>query len=217
MTRARVVIADDHEVVRKGLRIVLEAAGHEVCGEASNGREAVALAGRLNPHVAVLDVSMPDLNGLEAARQITSGTPGVEVLILTMHESEQMVRDILSAGARGYLLKSDLTQDLVAAVEALRDHRPFFTSKVTELVLSGYLGRGGAPAHPEPATTRLSPREREVVQLIAEGLSTKQIAARLGISVKTVETHRTNILRALRADSVSDIVRYAIRNGIIEA
>ena len=216
--RSRILIADDHEMVRKGLRAVLESAGHEVCAEASTGREAVALAAELSPHLSILDVSMPDLNGLEATRKITAAQPGAEVLVLTMHDSEQMIRDVLATGARGYLLKSDLAQDLLTAVASLLQHKPYFTSKVAELVLSGFLGQGGAVADaPDSPVGRLTPRQREIVQLIAEGFSTKEMAARLGVSIKTVEAHRANVMRTLRVDSVSDVVRYAIRNGIVEA
>jgi DNA-binding NarL/FixJ family response regulator len=208
-----VLIADDHDVVRRGLRAVLTDAGLDVCGEASTGREAVVLALELLPDVTVLDLSMPDLSGLEATRQITAQRPGAEVLVLTMHRSETMVRDVLQAGARGYVLKSDVSNDLVAAVESLAGHRTFFTAAVGEMVLSGFV----APRTPaaDEAKEQLTPREREVVQLIAEGWSTKQMAKKLGISVKTVETHRNNVLRGLGLHSVSEIVRYAVRNGIV--
>jgi len=211
-----VLIADDHDIVRRGLRAILTDAGHEVCGEASTGREAVMAARELLPDVVVLDLSMPDLSGLEATRQITVQRPGAEVLVLTMHRSETMVRDVLQAGARGYVLKSDLANDLVAAVESLAGHRTFFTSAVGEMVLSGFVApRAAAAPDLGEATHQLTPREREVVQLIAEGWSTKQIAKKLGISVKTVETHRSNVLRGLGLHSVSEIVRYAVRNGLV--
>lgn len=225
---ARILIADDHDVVRLGLRALIEAAGHEVCGEAATGREAVALAQKTAPHVAVLDVSMPDLNGLEAARRIRDASPNTELLIVTAHDSEEVVRQVLAAGARGYMLKSDAGRDLVAAIEDLLAHRPHFTSKVAEMVLTGFLvGKSPPPAAPAdlpppppaPAAgaARLTSREREVLQLLAEGKGTKQIAAALGISVKTVETHRANLMRSLGLDSISDLVRYAVRNRIIEA
>jgi DNA-binding NarL/FixJ family response regulator len=220
---ARILVADDHEIVRRGLRAMIEAAGHEVCAEAATGREAVELATSTSPHVAVLDVSMPDLTGLEAARRIREAKPGVEVLIVTAHDSEQMVRDVLAAGARGYLLKSDAARDVVSAVEDLLHGRTHFTSRVAEIVLAGYLSGGGAPAAPEgtseeaPAVSRLTPREREVLQLLAEGKGAKQIALDLAISVKTVETHRSNLMRTLGLGSISDLVRYAVRNRIIEA
>jgi DNA-binding NarL/FixJ family response regulator len=215
---SRILIADDHEMVRKGLRAVLESAGHEVCGEAATGREAVALAAKLNPDLSILDVSMPDLNGLEAAQRITSARADAEVLVLTIHDTEQMIRDVLAAGARGYLLKSDLAADLLTAVASLLQHKPYFTSKVAEVLLSGFRGQGGALAGaPASPVSRLTTRQREIVQLIAEGLSTKEMAARLGVSIKTVETHRANVMRTLGVDSVSDVVRFAIRNGIVEA
>jgi DNA-binding NarL/FixJ family response regulator len=225
---ARILIADDHDVVRLGLRALIEAAGHEICAEAATGREAVALAQKTAPHVAVLDVSMPDLNGLEAARRIRDASPSTELLIVTAHDSEEIVRQVLAAGARGYMLKSDAGRDLVAAIEDLLAHRTHFTSKVAEMVLSGFLvGKAPPPAAiaevpppppaPSAAAARLTSREREVLQLLAEGKGTKQIAAALGISVKTVETHRANLMRALGLDSISDLVRYAVRNRIIEA
>jgi DNA-binding NarL/FixJ family response regulator len=216
---ARVLIADDHDVVRRGLRALVEAAGHQVCGEAATGREAVEIVARTSPHVAVLDVSMPDLNGLEAARRIAQEHPATEVLVLTAHDSEETVREALAAGARGYMLKSDAAGDLVAAIEDLLRHRPHFTSRVAEMVLEGYLGRseGPAPAAAASPTARLTAREREVLQLLAEGGSTKEIAAALRISVKTVETHRTNIMRTLDLATISELVRWAVRNRIIEA
>jgi DNA-binding NarL/FixJ family response regulator len=224
---ARILLADDHDVVRRGLRALVEAAGHEVCAECATGREAVERAAQTAPHVAVLDISMPELNGLEAARRIVSAQPNVEVLIVTAHDSEQIVRDVLAAGARGYMLKSDAGTELVAAIEDLLRHKPHFTSKVAELVLKGFLGgspvaplgENAAPEAAPPAAEhgpRLTPREREILQLLAEGKGTKEIAAALSISVKTVETHRSNIMRSLGLDSISDLVRYAVRNRIIE-
>jgi len=215
---ARILIADDHDVVRRGLRAVLEAAGHKVCAEASTGREALAAARRTAPDVAVLDVSMPDMNGLEAAARIREAVPDAEVLVLTAHDAEEVVRGALAAGARGYLLKSDAGGDLLNAVEDLLKHRPHFTTRVAEMVLEGYLGSGTATT-PAAAVreSRLTPREREILQLLAEGRTTKQVALTLSISVKTVETHRSNLMRSLGLDSISDLVRYAVRNRIIEA
>lgn len=222
---ARILVADDHEIVRRGLRALIEAAGHEVCAEAGTGRAAVAEAERTSPHVAVLDVSMPELNGFEAARRILASRPATAVLIVTAHDSEQVVHDVLAAGARGYVLKSDAARDVVAAIENLLVGRQHFSSRVAEIVLAGYLG-GAAPAPsaglPDveqpaaPVASRLTPREREVLQLLAEGRSAKEIAAALSLSVKTVETHRANLMRSLRLDSISDLVRYAVRNRIIE-
>lgn len=217
MTAVRILVVDDHEVVRRGLRALLEAeAGWEVSGEAVTGREAVQKTKQLKPDVVVLDIGMPELNGLEATRQILKASPPTEVLILTMHESEQLVREVLDAGARGYVLKSDAGRDLLAAVEALRRHQPFFTSKVAQMVLEGYLKCGSRREHDESARSRLTAREREIVQLLAEGKSNKQVAVALGISVKTAETHRTSIMRKLDLHSISDLVRYAIRNEIVE-
>lgn len=217
MRGLRILVADDHPVVRQGLRSILEAQpGWEVSAEATTGREAVQKAKQLKPDVVVLDISMPELNGLDAARQILKVAPRTEVLILTMHESEELVREVLDAGARGYVLKSDAGRDLVAAVEALRQHKPYFTSRVSELVLEGYL-KGGPRVEQAGATrSRLTPREREIVQLLAEGKSNKEVAVVLGISVKTAETHRTNIMRKLDLHSLSDLVRYAIRNKIVQ-
>jgi DNA-binding NarL/FixJ family response regulator len=214
MSVLRLIVADDHEVVRKGVRALLESqAGWSVLEEAVDGREAVEQAGRLRPDVIVLDISMPGLNGFEATRQIRKVSPDSEVLILTMHDSEQVVRDVLLAGARGYVLKSDVGRDLVAAVEALSKHRPFVTSRVAEMVLERYL-----KSEPREASgsSLLTTREQEVVQLLAEGKSNKEVAGALGISLKTAETHRANIMRKLRFSSLSDLVRYAIRNKIVE-
>jgi DNA-binding NarL/FixJ family response regulator len=207
----RIFIADDHEVVRKGLVALLQAQPDwQVCGEAGDGREAVDKVHQLKP-----DVVMPSLNGLEATRQILKTNPQARVLILTLHDSDQVVREVLNAGARGFLLKSDAARDLVAAVEALRRDKTYFTSKVAAMVLEGYL-KGGTPgAVPTAGRNRLTPREREIVQLLAEGKSTKEVAVALGLSVKTAETHRSNIMRKLQLHSVSDLVLYAVRNNIV--
>lgn len=211
MKKLRILIADDHEMVRQGLRTVIEEqSGWEICGEATTGREAVSKANALNPDVVIMDFTMPELNGLEATRQIRAALPRAEVLILTMHESEELAREVLAAGARGFVLKSDAGRVLVDAVTALAAHKPFFTSKVAAFVLEGYLN----PETRENAG--LTPREREIVQLIAEGKSTKELADALGISPKTAETHRTNLMRKLNLRSVSEVVRYAIRNKLIE-
>lgn len=198
-------------MVRQGLRAVIEEQrGWEVCGEARTGREAVDKAGELKPDVVIMDFTMPELNGMEATRQIHAALPRTQVLILTMHESEELVREVLAAGARGYMLKSDAGRALVDAIQALADNKPYFTSKVSALVLQGYLN----PTTRENPT--LTPREREIVQLVAEGKSTKEVADKLNISPKTAETHRTNIMRKLNLHSVSGLVRYAIRNRLVE-
>lgn len=216
--KTRILIADDHEIVRRGLRSMLESQENwEVVGEAVTGREAVELAKALIPQVAVIDVSMPELNGLEATRQILKALPQTEVLILTMHESEQVVREVLDAGARGYVLKSDAGRDLIAAVDALRQRRTFFSSRVSEMLLQSYLGRPErTPAAAEQPRHRLTAREREIVQLLAEGKTNKEVASALNISIKTAETHRTNIMNKLDLHSISELVRYAVRNNIVE-
>jgi len=218
VSAVRILVADDHEIVRQGLRALLEAQpGWQVVAEAIDGREALDKAKRLRPDVVVLDVSMPNLNGLEATRQIRKALPETEVLILTMHDSEQLVREVLEAGARGYVLKSDAGRELVTAVESVRNCKPYFTSRVSEIVLDGYLHGGErSDAFNAPRTVRLSPREREIVQLLAEGKSNKEVAVALHISVKTAETHRTNLMRKLDLHSISELVRYAIRNKMVE-
>jgi DNA-binding NarL/FixJ family response regulator len=212
----RILVADDHEVVRKGLIAMLQAQPEwQVCGEAEEGRDAVDKAQTLKPDVIILDIGMPNLNGLEATRQILKVNPQARVLILTLHDSDQVVREVLNAGARGFLLKSDAARDLVAAVEALRRDKTYFTSKVASMVLEGYLKAGTKGAPVTPGRNRLTPREREIVQLLAEGKSTKEVAVALGLSVKTAETHRSNIMRKLQLHSVSDLVLYAVRNNIV--
>jgi DNA-binding NarL/FixJ family response regulator len=214
MNRLRIIIVDDHAVVRRGVRALLESQpGWEVAGEAVTGREAVDLAKRLDPDIVVMDLSLPELNGLDAARQILKDSPRTEVLVLTMHHSEELVRNVLQAGARGYVLKSDADASLIAAVESLRAHKPFLTSTVTEFVLDDYVHR----AEEDVANAGMvTPREREIIQLLAEGNSNKETASALSVSVKTVEAHRANIMRKLRLRSVSDLVRYAIRNKIVQ-
>ena len=213
----RILVADDHEVVRQGVRSLLEKQpGWEVCEEAVSGREAVEKAKAVYPDVIVLDIAMPELNGLEATRQILKAIPDAQVLILTMHESEQVVREVFQAGARGYVLKSDAGRDLVAAVNSLRSGKPFFTASVGEIVLDGYLQGSAAGSHPKTPGERLTMREREILQLMAEGRTSKEIATILGVSVKTAETHRTNVMRKLDLHSVGEVVRYAIRNKLVE-
>ena len=214
MNPLRIIIVDDHAVVRRGVRALLESQpGWEVAGEAVTGREAVDLAKRLCPNIVVMDLSLPELNGLDAARQILKDSPRTEVLVLTMHHSEELVRNVLQAGARGYVLKSDADASLIAAVESLRDHKPFLTSTVTEFVLDDYVHRAEEDVVNAGTVT---PREREIIQLLAEGKSNKETASALSVSVKTVEAHRANIMRKLRLRSVSDLVRYAIRNKIVQ-
>jgi len=218
MKKTRILLVDDHQVVRRGVAGLVGDARPEweVCGEASTGREAVAAAASLKPDIVVMDISMPDMNGLEATRAILKDNPGIEVLILSMHESEQIVHDVLSAGARGYILKRDAGDDLIAALEAMRQHNLFFTSGVSEVVLSGYLGRPEVETRADSPGGRLSPREFEIVKLVAESKSNKEVATILDISVKTVESHRANIMDKLGLHSVAELVRYAVRNHIVE-
>jgi DNA-binding NarL/FixJ family response regulator len=211
----RILVADDHEVARQGIRSLLEShAGWEVCAEAKDGREAVESATKFRPDVLLLDIGMPNLNGLDAARQILAMSPEARILILTIHDSEQVVREVLAAGAKGFLLKSDAGRDLLAAVEALQHWRTFFTPKVAQMMLDGYL-RPHEESDPSGQCV-LTPREREVIQLVAEGRTTKEIATALSLSVKTAETHRTNLMRKLDLHSVADLTLYAVRNGIVQ-
>jgi DNA-binding NarL/FixJ family response regulator len=214
----KVLIADDHEIVRQGLRSMLEGQREcQVVGEAGDGRQAVTLTKELNPDVVILDIGMPTLNGLEATRQILKMRPQTKVLILTMHESDSVIREVLDAGARGYILKTDAGRDLVTAVDSLRRNKTFFTSRVSQMILDGFLKGDPRPQNSDSGAVRLTPRQREIVQLLAEGKSSKEVAVALDLSVKTAETHRANIMRKLDCHSVSEVVRYAIRNKIIEA
>ncbi len=217
MKPLRILIADDHEVVRHGVRAILEAEpGWSIVAETGDGLDAIELAQEVKPDIALLDISMPQLNGLEATKEILKLLPQTQVLILTMHENNELVQGVLAAGARGYVLKTDAKRDLVNAVRSLSEGRPFFTSKVAEMVLEGYRQRGGLAEVVASVRERLTSRERQIVQLLAEGKSSKEIASALNISIKTAETHRANIMRKLNLHSLADVVRYAIRNKIIE-
>ncbi|HEY0704319.1 MAG TPA: response regulator transcription factor [Candidatus Acidoferrales bacterium] len=218
MKTVRIMIADDHDLMRRGVRTLLENhPGWEICGEATTGREAVAKAETLKPDVVIMDISMPDLNGVDAAKRIKKASPDTEVLIFTAHYSDQLIREILEAGVRGYVVKSDSDRDLVIAVESLAKKKPFFTSRATEVMLTSFSDGGPKRDEGEPLRDRLTTREREIVQLLAEGKSSKEVASSLNISVKTAETHRANIMRKLQIHTVSELVRYAIRNQIVEA
>ena len=214
----RILIADDHELARQGIRALLENhPGWEVCAEAKDGREAIDLADKLKPDLILLDIGMPVLNGLEAARKILATSPDAVILILTMHDSDQVVREVLRAGVRGYLLKSDAGRDLVAAVEALQRQRTFFTTRVSQMVLDAFLHREDRDVEKvDPSGDVLTTREREVIQLLAEGKTSKEVSVILNLSVKTAETHRTNLMRKLDLHSVADLTRYAVRNGIVQ-
>ena len=211
----RLVIADDHEIVRQGLRNLLQSEDCEVLAEYSTGREAVEGAKELKPDVVVIDISMPDLNGVEATQQISKQVPDTKVVVLTMHDSEELARKVLEAGARGFVLKSDAVRDLANAVKTVVKGKPFFSGKISEMLLRGYLD--GSRKTETESIPSLTPREREVVQLLAEGKSSKEVASILGTSPATVETQRAKIMQKLDLHSVTDLVRYAIRNHIIEA
>lgn len=215
MKKTRILIADDHDVIRRGLRPLIEAEwGWEICAEAANGREAVAMALKFRPDIVVLDVAMPEINGLEATRQIRQALPETAVLVLTGQESETLAGQLLDAGARGYLFKTHAGAQLIPAIKALCRGETYFTPGVAEMVLASYLkgGRGAA----QTAPGGLSPREREIVQLLGEGKSNKEVGEALGISIKTAETHRANIMRKLGFKAFSELVRYAVRNHIVQ-
>lgn len=209
----KLLLVDDHEVVRRGMAALLE--GFEDCrivGEAADGRHAVRLALETRPDVIVMDVAMPELNGFEATRQILKILPRAEVLILTMHDGEQIVREVIDAGARGYVLKSDAGRELVAAVQSLARHQPFFSSALAAQV---FAEAQRAPRRGRPSAIGLTPREREVLQLLAEGCNNREVARRLDRSVKTIETHRARLMRKLDVASLAELVRYALREGIV--
>jgi DNA-binding NarL/FixJ family response regulator len=207
-----ILIADDHAVVRAGLRTLLESRPTwQICAEAADGREAVEKAAKHKPHIAILDIGMPLLNGVEATRQIRKASSSTEILILTMHESDDLVQQVVEAGARGYILKDEADRVLLDAVLAISRHKPFFSSRVSE-----------AAAVPDTSDatkssrSRLTPREREILQLLAEGKSNKEVASLLNISVNTAEAHRANIMLKLDFHSLAELIIYAIRNNIIQ-
>jgi DNA-binding NarL/FixJ family response regulator len=214
---ASILIADDHDLVRHGeLALIENHPGWKVCAEATNGREAVEFAEKFKPDVIVMDIDMPELNGLEATRQIKHRLPGTEILILTGYENEELVHAVFETGARSYIFKTDAKTHLIPAIESLLKHKPYFTTKVSEIVFRRYEKTTAKQAETLPGSP-LTARERETVQLLAEGKSNKETAAVLGISIKTVETHRAAIMRKLGLENFSDLVRYAIRNQIIRA
>jgi len=212
MAGIRLLVADDHDILRRGLRDLIESQpGWTVVAEASNGSQALEMALECKPDIAIVDVGMPDLNGFETTRRIREVLPQTEVLILTAHDSEQMVHEAEACGARGYLLKSDVGRDLITAVESVRRHKFSLSPQIAK---RGSVERG-TNGHGIPLV-RLTPREREIIQLLAEGHVNKEIATRLNISVKTAETHRTNIMRKIDVHSLPDLTRFAIRNHLVE-
>jgi DNA-binding NarL/FixJ family response regulator len=215
MKTLRILIADDHGLVRRGARSILDSQpGWKVIGEAANGREAVEKAIELKPDVAVVDIGMPELDGVEVARQIRAAVPDTKVLVLTMHESDQMVRHALAAGAHGYVLKSDLTEVLPKAVKVVSEGKRFLTPKVSEIVVKGFLKTRSHHQQAERGAEYATPREMEIICLLAKGKTNKQIAALLGIAVRTVETHRSNVMLKLGLHSLADLIHYAIREGL---
>jgi DNA-binding NarL/FixJ family response regulator len=214
MKKLRILIADDHDIVRRGLRPLIESEwGWEVCGEAKNGREAIDLTKELKPDVVVLDVGMPEVNGIEVTREVKRLLPATHVLAFTGTESETLVHQLFTAGARGCVLKNEATEHLIPAIKALCTNQPYFASRISRIVFESYLKGGVSPENASPGG--LTPRERETVQLLADGKSNKEVAAALGISVKTVETHRATIMRKLGFSAFSELVRFAVRNHIV--
>lgn len=211
-----VLIADDHEIVRAGVRNLIESGGYSCCGEASDGREAVRMAESLRPDVAILDVTMPELNGIEAAKQVLKLCPETKVLVFSVHDAEQVVVEIFRTGAHGYILKSDAGRQLLDAVKCVLDGKHYFSSQVSEVIFES-MKNGNLPHTATVGEDKPTTREREIIQLLAEGSTNKEVAEKLGISVKTVETHRAAIMRKLGLHSIGELVRYAVRNHIIEA
>jgi len=203
---------DDEPDAVELIRFNLKGAGYEVI-TAADGEEALKKARALLPDLIILDLMLPEVNGLEAIRQILGVSPKSRVLVLTLHDSESHIKDVLKAGAKGYVLKSDAARDLITAVQSVAEGRPFFTAKVSEVLLSRYLGSGTPQSLPNEKLT-LTAREREIVRLIVDGKSNKEVATTLNISVRTVETHRSNIMEKLGTHSVSELILYAIQNGL---
>lgn len=206
----RILIAEDHEMVREGFKALLEKNGFQVIAEAADGREATRLAEKLTPDVAVLDLGMPLLNGLEATREITRSSRRTKTILVTVHTADQYVLEALHAGVRGYVLKSQAAADLVQAIHEVMRGGLYLSPGISEAVVQAYFGKIELPSDP------LTSREREVLQLIAEGKTTKKIAELLGVSVKTVESHRTRLMEKLDIRQIADLVRYAIRRGLVQ-
>jgi DNA-binding NarL/FixJ family response regulator len=217
MSAARILVVDDHDIVRQGVcALVTSQPDWEICGEARSGREAISMAADLKPDVIIMDLLMPDLNGLDAARQIKKHLPSVEVLVLSGHEDSDLIQSVFDAGIRAYIFKSQARTHLVPAVTALLARKPYLTSHISEVLFRRFEQQATGSEKEGRADAALTAREREIIQLLAEGRSNKEVASDLSISIKTVETHRASIMRKLNLDSLSDLVRYAIRNKIIE-
>jgi DNA-binding NarL/FixJ family response regulator len=209
----RIIIVDDHDAIRRGVRQLLETTPYyQVVGEAADGRTGLELARETRPDIAILDYSVPELNGLDLSHALKREFPRIEILVYTMHDREEIVMEILRAGVRGFVLKSDTERHLIAALDALSLRRPYFSGAISDALLEQFL-----ESKPHPAASSLTHREREVVQQVAEGHINKEIAARLNISVKTVETHRASAMRKLKLRTTADLVRYAVRNQLIQA
>jgi len=218
LRKLRILLADDHSLVRRGARAVLQAQhGWRVVGEAANGPQALEMAKKLKPDVAIVDISMPELDGVEVVRQIREAVPDTKALVLTMHESDQMVRRALDAGACGYLLKSDLADYLAKAVKAVAEGKRFLAPRVSEIVLEGFLNKKSQPQQVRRTSARPTPREIEILRLLAQGKSNKEIAAQLEIAIRTIETHRAKIMLKLGVHSLAELIHYAMRHGIISA
>jgi two-component system, NarL family, response regulator NreC len=217
MRRLRILVADDHEVMRTGVRALIEQEpGWQVCGTATNGQEAVEAARKLKPDVVILDMTMPELDGLEALREIKRALPNTEVVIFSAHHSEEVIGQLFEAGAKSYIQKSDASRHLVTAIKSIADHKPFFTSEISQVLFAKFLsGSAGKKQNGQEHT--VTSRERDVVRLLAGGNSNKEVANCLGISIRTAETHRATLMRKLGLESLAALVRYAIRNNIIDA
>jgi two-component system response regulator NreC len=214
----RILIADDHDVVREGTRAVIERQpGWEVCGVAATGHEAVEQALALKPDIVVMDMTMPELNGLDAAVQIRRRLPQTEILIFSAYQTDELIREVFEAGAKSFIFKSEANHFLVEAIQSLSEHKPFVTNKASEVLFAEFFNRSEDEPDAAQTSKRLTAREREIVQLLAQGRSNKEVAGALGISVRTAENHRANVLRKLRLNSLADLVHYAIRNSIVEA
>jgi DNA-binding NarL/FixJ family response regulator len=208
----RIIIVDDHDAVRRGVRQLLETKPYyEVVGEAPDGRSALELARETRPDIAILDYSIPELNGFDLAHALKREFPRIEILVYTMHDREEIIMDVLRAGVRGFVLKSDTEKHLLAALDALSIHRSYFSGAISDALLNQFL-----ESKPASLASSLTHREREVVQQVAEGRINKEIAQRLNISVKTVETHRASAMRKLKLRTTADLVRYAVRNQLIQ-